>query len=74
MAEGGEGDEFREQDRYLPIANVARIMKHGLPPNAKIAKDAKETVQECASEFVSFITSEYPAHTRARRRWRPCPA
>ena len=26
--------------------------------NAKIAKDAKETVQECVSEFISFITSE----------------
>lgn len=26
----------------------------------KIAKDAKECVQECVSEFISFITSEYP--------------
>lgn len=33
-------------------------MKRVLPANAKIAKDAKETVQECLSEFVSFITSE----------------
>merc|ERR1712151_1046571 len=46
------------QDRYLPIANIARIMKNTLPDNAKIAKDSKETVQECVSEFVSFITSE----------------
>lgn len=48
----------RDQDRYLPIANISRIMKRVLPANAKIAKDAKETVQECLSEFVSFITSE----------------
>ncbi|XP_057779065.1 nuclear transcription factor Y subunit B-10-like isoform X1 [Salvia miltiorrhiza] len=48
----------REQDRFLPIANISRIMKKGLPPNGKIAKDAKETVQECVSEFISFITSE----------------
>eukprot|EP00252_Welwitschia_mirabilis_P008343 TRINITY_DN2012_c0_g2_i3.p1 TRINITY_DN2012_c0_g2~~TRINITY_DN2012_c0_g2_i3.p1 ORF type:complete len:166 (+),score=30.11 TRINITY_DN2012_c0_g2_i3:392-889(+) len=48
----------REQDRFLPIANISRIMKKALPPNAKIAKDAKETVQECVSEFISFITSE----------------
>jgi histone H3/H4 len=27
-----------------------------LPSNAKISKDAKETVQECVSEFISFIT------------------
>jgi len=52
------GEAVREQDRYLPIANISRIMKKSLPPNAKIAKDAKETVQECVSEFISFITSE----------------
>jgi len=33
-------------------------MKKALPTNAKIAKDAKETVQECVSEFISFVTSE----------------
>jgi len=53
-----EYEEIREQDRYLPIANIARIMKNTLPDNAKIAKDSKETVQECVSEFISFITSE----------------
>ncbi|CAK7216458.1 transcriptional activator hap3 [Sporothrix curviconia] len=50
--------EVKEQDRWLPIANVARIMKHALPENAKIAKEAKECMQECVSEFISFITSE----------------
>eukprot|EP00586_Coscinodiscus_wailesii_P011256 CAMPEP_0172501060 /NCGR_PEP_ID=MMETSP1066-20121228/145812_1 /TAXON_ID=671091 /ORGANISM="Coscinodiscus wailesii, Strain CCMP2513" /LENGTH=180 /DNA_ID=CAMNT_0013275649 /DNA_START=136 /DNA_END=681 /DNA_ORIENTATION=- len=55
---GEEYEEIREQDRYLPIANIARIMKNTLPDNAKIAKDSKETVQECVSEFISFITSE----------------
>lgn len=33
-------------------------MKNALPSNAKISKDAKEVVQECVSEFISFITSE----------------
>jgi hypothetical protein len=37
---------------------VARIMKMALPENAKIAKEAKECMQECVSEFISFITSE----------------
>ncbi len=55
---GGRENEFKEQDRYLPVANISRIMKKVLPENAKIAKDAKETVQECVSEFVCFITSE----------------
>ncbi|KAH9530843.1 hypothetical protein CY35_19G005300 [Sphagnum magellanicum] len=58
----GGGDRnnssVREQDRFLPIANISRIMKKALPANAKIAKDAKETIQECVSEFISFITSE----------------
>ncbi|KAM7531775.1 hypothetical protein LguiB_035185 [Lonicera macranthoides] len=52
------GSNVREQDRYLPIANISRIMKKALPANGKIAKDAKETVQECVSEFISFVTSE----------------
>ncbi|KAI0027409.1 histone-fold-containing protein [Vararia minispora EC-137] len=53
-----EVGQYREQDRFLPIANVSRIMKNSVPPTAKIAKDAKECVQECVSEFISFITSE----------------
>ncbi|GAV68808.1 CBFD_NFYB_HMF domain-containing protein [Cephalotus follicularis] len=48
----------KEQERLLPIANVSRIMKKALPANAKISKDAKETIQECVSEFISFITGE----------------
>ncbi|GME94349.1 hypothetical protein B5S28_g3938 [[Candida] boidinii] len=55
----GNGEfELREQDRWLPIANVARIMKTTLPQTAKVSKDAKECMQECVSEFISFITSE----------------
>ncbi|KAK2983707.1 hypothetical protein RJ640_001450 [Escallonia rubra] len=48
----------RDQDRFLPIANVGRIMKKVIPGNGKISKDAKETVQECVSEFISFVTGE----------------
>lgn len=55
---GNDNDFIREQDRLLPIANVARIMKQAVPTNAKIAKDAKDTVQACVSEFISFVTSE----------------
>ncbi|XP_027368643.1 nuclear transcription factor Y subunit B-3-like [Abrus precatorius] len=50
--------ECREQERLLPIANVSRIMKKVLPANAKISKEAKETMQECVSEFISIITGE----------------
>jgi len=61
-------DEVREQDRFLPIANISRIMKKSLPPNAKIAKDAKETVQECVSEFISFVTSEASEKCQKEKR------
>ncbi|CAI4251699.1 BFH_collapsed_G0001680.mRNA.1.CDS.1 [Saccharomyces cerevisiae] len=49
---------LREQDRWLPINNVARLMKNTLPPSAKVSKDAKECMQECVSELISFVTSE----------------
>lgn len=55
---GGYHSTLREQDRFLPIANVSRIMKKALPANGKISKEAKETVQQCVSEFISFITGE----------------
>jgi histone H3/H4 len=45
------------------FAPVARIMKTALPENAKIAKEAKECMQECVSEFISFITSEGESKT-----------
>lgn len=52
------GDHHQEQDQLLPIANVGRIMKQKLPSNAKISKEAKQTMQECATEFISFVTGE----------------
>lgn len=65
----GLGDfEVKEQDRWLPIANVARIMKTALPENAKIAKEAKECMQECVSEFISFITSEASEKCQQEKR------
>merc|ERR1719445_1038057 len=66
--ENSESGELREQDRFLPIANVARIMKKGIPSQGKIAKDARECVQECVSEFISFITSEASDRCQAEKR------
>ncbi|KIX01806.1 uncharacterized protein Z518_09533 [Rhinocladiella mackenziei CBS 650.93] len=71
--EGAQGTglgefEVKEQDRWLPIANVARIMKTALPENAKIAKEAKECMQECVSEFISFITSEASEKCQQEKR------
>lgn len=60
--------QVRDQDRFLPIANVARIMKKSVPKTGKIAKDAKECVQECVSEFISFITSEASERCHQEKR------
>ena len=49
---------MREQDKYLPIANISRIMKEALPHNAKVSKDAKELVQNCVSDYIIYITSQ----------------
>ena len=35
-----------------------QVMKKVVPPAGKVAKEARECVQECVSEFISFITSE----------------
>eukprot|EP00923_Selenidium_pygospionis_P027944 GHVN01050479.1.p2 GENE.GHVN01050479.1~~GHVN01050479.1.p2 ORF type:complete len:309 (-),score=19.92 GHVN01050479.1:1673-2599(-) len=51
------GQEF-ESDQMLPMANIGRIMKRVVPENAKIAKDAKECLQQCVYEFVQFVTGE----------------
>ena len=50
-------------EQRCPAAYLCALMLLHCPVraaagNAKIAKDAKETVQECLSEFISFITSE----------------
>ncbi|KAG4112727.1 hypothetical protein ERO13_D13G179800v2 [Gossypium hirsutum] len=57
-----------EQERLLPIANVGRIMKQILPPNAKVSKEAKQTLQECATEFISFVTGEASDKCRKENR------
>uniref|UniRef100_A0A673NGI3 Nuclear transcription factor Y subunit beta n=1 Tax=Sinocyclocheilus rhinocerous TaxID=307959 RepID=A0A673NGI3_9TELE len=75
----GSKDHFREQDIYLPIANVARIMKNNfkivsrygelvITTNKNSSKDAKECVQECVSEFISFITSEASERCHQEKR------
>ena len=57
-----------DQDRFLPIANINRIMKSALPSDTKISKEARECVQECVSEFIAFITCESCEITAAQKR------
>lgn len=64
----GDDETANQQERLLPIAIVGRIMKQILPQNAKISKEAKETMQECASEFISFVTGEASEKCKKERR------
>ena len=43
-------------------------MKASVPGTAKISKEAKECVQECVSEFISFITSEAAEKCQLEKR------
>ncbi|XP_028780894.1 nuclear transcription factor Y subunit B-4 [Neltuma alba] len=49
---------MEDDQRLLPIANVGRIMRQILPGSAKISKEGKQLMQECATEFISFVTEE----------------
>jgi len=53
-------ETVREQDRFLPIANVAKVMTRQLSSygHAKIAHDAKMAMQETVTEVICFIMSE----------------
>ena len=62
MAESARDDdieELREQDRFLPIANINRIVKRRLPYNAKVAKEAKETTQVRAKQSKAMLAAIY---------------
>ena len=64
----GGGESVADQERFLPIANINRIMKASLPSDTKISKEARECVQECVSEFIAFITCEACEITMAEKR------
>ncbi|GLJ46195.1 hypothetical protein SUGI_0973060 [Cryptomeria japonica] len=64
----GEQGETSTQDTLLPIANVSKIMRRILPPNAKVSKEAKDIMQECASEFVAFVTAEASLKCQKQKR------
>jgi len=66
--EGPREGELREQDRFLPIYNISKVMKKVVPHSGKVAKEARECVQECVSEFISFITSEASERGQAEKR------
>ena len=49
---------IRPQDRLLPKENVSRLMAQNAPPNYKTSNESKRLMQELASEFILYVTSE----------------
>ncbi|KAI9124172.1 hypothetical protein K1719_005472 [Acacia pycnantha] len=43
------------REQILSLTAVGKIMKKVLPPQARISKEAKESVQECSSKFAAVI-------------------
>ena len=56
---GEEMEAVREHDRFLPIANIARIMKAALPGNGEIVPDAAR-----ATRFPKATPPGRPARSR----------
>ena len=65
--DNGGGNAKEQSERFLPIANIARIMKKQLPSNAKIAKDAKEVRRSRLSLSNTHIDSSQACNERTGR-------
>jgi histone H3/H4 len=50
------GVELRDQDRFLPLHNISKLIKEASPPGSKTTRESRELIKEAASEFISFIT------------------
>ncbi|CAL5202344.1 unnamed protein product [Lathyrus oleraceus] len=47
-----------QEKSSLPLKNVAKIMRKGLPPHIKISDGAKEMAEQSASKFISMVTKK----------------
>lgn len=59
---------FNNNEEYLPISNISKIMKTVLNDNLKISKEAKTFVEACVTEFICFITSEASEKCKREKR------
>jgi len=54
--------------RHFTISNIYRIMKKAIPESSKIAKETKELMQECISEFITFVVGEANERVKESKR------
>lgn len=60
--------QSEQEEEYLPISNINRIMKSAINPSLKISKEAKKLMDECVTEFICFITSEASEKCKRERK------
>ncbi|KAH0448798.1 hypothetical protein IEQ34_022598 [Dendrobium chrysotoxum] len=53
---GVDSGDAQEHDRLLLTVGIGRIMRKAFPENVKISREAKDFMQECIIEFISFVT------------------
>ncbi|XP_061346738.1 nuclear transcription factor Y subunit B-9-like [Gastrolobium bilobum] len=63
-----EGEAPHQENHYLPMFNVLRIVHQALPPNTKITDELKITMVESVTEFISLITSEANIRCQSEQR------
>ncbi|KAL0903946.1 hypothetical protein M5K25_026010 [Dendrobium thyrsiflorum] len=56
--DGVDSGGAQEHDRLLPTVGIGRIMRQAFPENVKISREAKDFMQECVTEYISFVTTE----------------
>ncbi|XP_055806851.1 nuclear transcription factor Y subunit B-1-like [Solanum dulcamara] len=57
---------IQEQDQFM--TNMVEIMHMSLPPHTKISDKAKQTMKECVSEFICFVTCAAYDHCQREQR------
>ncbi|GAA94634.1 uncharacterized protein L969DRAFT_94579 [Mixia osmundae IAM 14324] len=62
-----EISNFNAADLTLPIACISSLMK-SVVGEIKVAKDAKQCMQECVSEFIAFLASEAAEYVETSKR------
>lgn len=57
-----------QDNEYLPISNINKIMRSVIDSQLKISKEAKNLVEECVTEFICFVTSEAAEKCKREKR------
>jgi histone H3/H4 len=61
-------DDKSAEAHILPKANIERMVVASLPPSSKSSLESKILLQHLASEFLTFVTSEADATSKAAQR------